>query len=106
MRLSQFVRFAQNYTATRSEVERVARKYLSQFFHEFDLPTPNVKLVKKLGVGWLARDKWVASDPDNTTLEINVYLIESEDQLDRIVAHEVNYRQLKQTACPCLAARR
>jgi hypothetical protein len=89
MRLSQFLRSAAGFTVSTSQVQQIAHKYLNQFFHEFNLPVPEVKLVKKMGVGWLARDVWRPSTPDTTTLEINVYLIESEEQLDRIIAHEL-----------------
>lgn len=79
----------EGFTVSASQVQQIAHKYLSTVFHEFNLPIPEVKLVKKLGVGWLARDVWHPATPDTTTLEVNVLLIESEEQLDRIIAHEV-----------------
>jgi hypothetical protein len=90
MRLSQFVqlRYAR-YQAAVPTAERIIRKYLAQFWGDENLPVPMIKLVKKMGVGWVARDVWRSSSPDNTTMELNVHLLESDDQLEKVIAHEL-----------------
>lgn len=89
MRLSQFVQLKHaRYTTSKATAERIIRKYLATFWGDDNLPVPEIKLVKRMGVGWVARDVWRKGQP-NTTMEINVHLVESDDQLEKVVAHEL-----------------
>lgn len=99
MRLSQFcvlMREAAAFKLTASKAEKVARPYLQKFWS--DLPMPKIKIVKRVGVAWLGRDKWTAADPNNTTLELNSNLISSEEELGKVIAHELihHYHFLKE----------
>lgn len=89
MRLSQFVQLKHaRYTTSKATAERIIQKYLNAFWKEDNLPVPEIKLVKRMGVGWVARDVWNRG-ADNTRMELNVHLVESDDQLEKVIAHEL-----------------
>jgi hypothetical protein len=99
MRLSSFCvlrREAAAFKLTAAKAEKAARPYLQKFWP--DLPMPRIKIVKRVGVAWLGRDKWTSSNPDNTILELNANLISSDEDLGKVIAHELihHYHFLKE----------
>lgn len=96
MRLSQLMRLAA-FKPTSAAALKIIRKYLSQFWGSYNLPTPAVKVVKRTGVAWAARCRWIESKPGNTSIEVNAYLASTEEQLEKALAHELihHYQFLK-----------
>ena len=71
-------------------VETSIKKFLNQFFSDYNLPMPRIKIVNHTGSKWLGRCKYNSRiDKNNTTIEIQKKVTSDEKSLDRIIAHEL-----------------
>lgn len=69
-------------------VVAVVRSILDQFFSEWSLPVPKVKLVNKMSARYLARCKW-HQGADNTEIEVQKSVLSDPKSLHRVLAHEL-----------------
>ena len=73
-----------------SRIETIIKSYLNQFFKEYNLPMPRIKIVDRMTAGWLGRDVYNRQvDKNNTTMEIQKSITNDEKTLDRVIAHEL-----------------
>ena len=62
------------------------RKILDQFFSEWALPMPKVKLVNRMRAQYLALCKWHPGS-DNTEIEVQKTILASHKTLHPVLAH-------------------
>jgi GNAT superfamily N-acetyltransferase len=91
-------------TAGATDLTGIASEYLKVL--DPTLPIPTIKIVNQTGSSWLGRCKWDPKvDPNNTTIEIQKSILEREELLHKVMAHEVchhvdylvNYKNLPST---------
>lgn len=66
----------------------MVRKILDQFFSEWSLPVPKVKLVNRATARYHARCKW-HQGADNTEIEVQRSILSDEKTLHRVLSHEL-----------------
>ena len=73
-----------------TDLETQSRRLLDQFFGEFQLPTPNFKIVDQLSQRWLGRTAYSSTkDPDNCLIEIQKRVLNDQKTLERVLVHEL-----------------